>query len=283
MIDLSGRVVVVTGGTMGIGLATALAYGRAGARSVVTYRWGTANLDEVRHSFHQAGAPEPLILEANAADDEDTDRLLEAIAETQERVDVLVSNVAFALRTQSLEDWSKRGLFQSIDFTAWPMWSYTDRIRKRFGSYPRYVIGLSSDGPDGFFMNYDYVAASKAVLETMCRYLNFRLFDEGVRVNVVRSRLVKTESFDSTFGESFHRFLEHLGGFEDCYTTPEEIANVCLALGSGLLDAVGGQVIMADKGFRFFDNLMGIAERAKTRKPELLQPGNESNQKEEAK
>ena len=38
-----------------------------------------------------------------------------------------------------------------------------------------------------------------------------------------------------------------------------------LALASGLLDPGGGQVIMVDKGFEFFDNLMGIGERAKRR------------------
>jgi 3-oxoacyl-[acyl-carrier protein] reductase len=106
----------------------------------------------------------------------------------------------------------------------------------------------------------------------MCRYLNFRLFDEQVRVNVIRSRLVRTASFDATFGAEFHDFLEALGGFEDCYTTPEDIANAALALGSGLLDAVGGQVIMVDKGFEFFDNLMGIGERARRRGVRLEPP-----------
>ena len=39
-----------------------------------------------------------------------------------------------------------------------------------FGRYPRYVVGLSSGGPDAFYKNYDFVAASKAVMETLCRY-----------------------------------------------------------------------------------------------------------------
>jgi enoyl-[acyl-carrier-protein] reductase (NADH) len=115
---------------------------------------------------------------------------------------------------------------------------------------------------------------SKAVLETMCRYLNFRLFDDEVRVNVIRSRLVRTASFDATFGAEFHGFLDALGGFDDCYTTPEDIGNAALALGSGLLDAVGGQVIMVDKGFEFFDNLMGIGERARQRGARLADPAN---------
>lgn len=277
MIDLRGKVVLVTGGTKGIGLAGALAYGRAGAETVVTHRWGSADEENVRRKFREAGAADPMILEADVVNDDDTDRLLDKIAGRHRRVDVLVSNVAFALRTASPRDWTKRGLFQSIDYSAWPMWAYSAKIRDRFGAYPRYIMGLSSDGPDGYFMNYDFVAMSKSVLETMCRYLNFRLFDEGVRVNIVRSRLVRTESFDATFGSEFHPFLESIGGFEDCYTTPEEIGNVLLALGSGLMDAVGGQVIMVDKGFEFFDNLMGIAERAK-KKGKLLWVKEEENE-----
>ncbi|MCC7382723.1 MAG: SDR family oxidoreductase [Deltaproteobacteria bacterium] len=265
MIDQKGKVVLITGGTMGIGLATGLAYGKAGAKSILTYRWGTADLDEVRAKFRAIHAPEPMLINADVSNEEDTNMLLDAIAKEHKGIDVYVSNVAFALRISSLADYQERSLFKSIDYTSWPMWAYTKKIHDKFGRYPKYIVGLSSDGPDGYFMNYDFVAMSKAVLETMCRYMNFRLFNEGVRVNVVRSRLVRTESFDNTFGADFHDFLEALGGFEDCYTTPDDIANVILALGSGLLDAVGGQVIMADKGFEFFDNLMGIAERAKSK------------------
>jgi NAD(P)-dependent dehydrogenase (short-subunit alcohol dehydrogenase family) len=271
VIDLSGKVVLVTGGTMGIGLATGLAYGRAGARAVLTHRWGSADEDEIRARFRDAGAPEPLVLEADASRAEDTERLLERVAEEHDGVHALVSNVAFALRVSGIDEYDRRGLEKSIDYTAWPLVAYVRAIHERFGRYPRYAIGMSSDGPDGFFQNYDFVAMSKAVLETMCRYLNFRLFDEQVRVNVIRSRLVRTASFDATFGAEFHDFLDALGGFEDCYTTPEDIANVALALGSGLLDAVGGQVIMVDKGFEFFDNLMGIGERAR-RKGVRLEP-----------
>jgi hypothetical protein len=83
---------------------------------------------------------------------------------------------------------------------------------------------------------------------------------------------VRTASFDATFGPEFHEFLEALGGFEDCYTTPEEIGNVVFSLASGLCDAIGGQVIMVDRGFEFFDNLMGIAERARAKKTLVWSP-----------
>ncbi|MCC6749676.1 MAG: SDR family oxidoreductase [Deltaproteobacteria bacterium] len=263
-LDLSSRVVLVTGGTLGIGLATGLAYGRCGAHVVLTHRWGSADEDQVRGEFAATGAREPLICQADASNDEDTVALMQQIATRHDRVDVLVANVAFAKRVESLADWKKRDLFRSLEYTAWPMWAYTEEIHRRWGRWPAYVIGLSSDGPDHYFSNYDFVACSKAVLETMCRYLQYRLREHGTRVNVVRSRMVRTQSFDATFGVEFNDFIERMG-FADCYTTPEELANVVLALGSGLLDAMGGQVITADKGFTFFDNLNGVAEREQPR------------------
>jgi NAD(P)-dependent dehydrogenase (short-subunit alcohol dehydrogenase family) len=274
-IDQTGRTVLVTGGTMGIGLACALAFAAQGAQTIVTYRWGSADMDEVRARFAAVGGSAPLLLEADASRDEDTAALMEAIAQRFERIDVLVSNVAFALKTETFEDYSRRSLHRSIDYSAWPLAAYTQAIKTRLGAYPRHVIGMSSPGPDDFFMNYDFVAASKSVLETFCRYMNFRLFDEGVKVNVVRSRLVRTASYDATFGDAFHEFLQSLGGFEDCYTTPEEVANVVLMLASGLCDAIGGQIVTVDKGFEFFDNLMGIAERARRRGKRLGEPLNE--------
>ena len=56
---LEGKTALITGGTMGIGLATALALSRHGAECAITYKWGTADLDEVRDAFEKAGASEP--------------------------------------------------------------------------------------------------------------------------------------------------------------------------------------------------------------------------------
>ena len=116
---------------------------------------------------------------------------------------------------------------------------------------------MSSTGVDAFSVGYDFVAASKAVMETLCRYLSYRLYDEDVRVNVVRSRSVRTASFDAHFGADFAQFASRFTR-ERHFLQAEEVANAVLALCSGLMDGVRGQVLTVDRGTTFFDNLMRL-------------------------
>ena len=102
-IDLSGKVALITGGTGGIGLASGLELAAAGARTVLTYRWGSTPEDEIRRLFKEQGAPAPLILEADVSREDDTPALMERIAAEHPGVDIFVSNVGFALKAETLE------------------------------------------------------------------------------------------------------------------------------------------------------------------------------------
>jgi NAD(P)-dependent dehydrogenase (short-subunit alcohol dehydrogenase family) len=270
--DYRGKVVLITGGTRGIGLATGLAYGRLGAHVVLTHKWGSADEDEIKSAFTQAGAPEPMIAEADAGSPEDTQSLVETIREKYGRLDVFVSNVAFAQIVKNMDDYQKRALLRSIDYSVWPMVEYTKQIHAVFGAYPRYVIGLSSIGPDKYTANYDFVASSKSVMETLCRYLAFRLGPEGVRVNVVRAALVRTESLEATMGPECVPFIERFD--KTMFVTVEEVANTILALTSGLMDAMNGQVVSVDHGAPFYDNIMRLyGERDKIHLKEAKREG----------
>jgi NAD(P)-dependent dehydrogenase (short-subunit alcohol dehydrogenase family) len=254
-----GKAVLITGGTAGIGLATGLAFAKQGATCTLTYRFGSADEDEVRAQFAAVGGPEPFFFQADAASDEDTDALLASMKTRHEGIEAYIANASAALVTRGFEDYDKKGLHQSIDQSAWPMVEYTRRIKAVFGKYPRYIVGMSSTGPDSFSVGYDFVAASKAVMETLCKYMNYRLFDEDVRINIVRSRSVRTASFTSTFGAGFAEFAKRFTK-ERHFLPPEEVAEAALALCSGMMDGVSGQILTVDRGTTFYDNLMRLYE-----------------------
>ncbi len=255
--NLKGNAVLITGGTMGIGLETGLAFGKQGAHVYLTHRWGTADENEVRAKFAAIGAREPTIVLADVAESDDTNSLIDEIAKEHKHVEAFISNVSFAQVIKGVDDYKLRGLFKSIEYSTWPMWEYSRRMKEKFGKYPRYLIGLSSGGPDAYYQNYDFVAASKAVMETLTKYLNYRLYDEDIRINVVRSRLVRTESLRATFGADFEAFAERFN-MKRQFISCEEVANAILALCSGMMDGVSGQTIMVDRGTTFFDTLMRI-------------------------
>ena len=256
-IDLSGKSVLITGGTKGIGLASALKLAKAGASTYLTYKWGSADLDQITEDFHREGvALSPVFIQADVSVAEDTLLVLDTIREKEDKLDVFISNVGFAQSPKALEDYKKRSLYKTLDYSTWPLVDYTQQVKKIFGSYPQKIIAISSDGPDHFYRGYDYVAASKSLLEFVAKYMSVHLLEEGSRVNVIRFGTVKTESFHLIFGEDFFKFMAKEGMDESMFLSPEECADSVLAMSSGLMDGMNGQIVNVDYGFPYQDNSM---------------------------
>jgi len=258
--DYTDKAVLVTGGTKGIGLGCALAFGARGARCYLTHKWGSADMDALRAEFAGVGAPAPVVLEADASNDEDTVAVMERIARDHQRIEVLISNVAFSMVTKGgFDDYKLRHLLQSLNYSSWPLVGYFQQAEQTLGSKPRYLMGISSDAPDNYMPGYDFAAVTKAVMETFCKYMAAQLMEDDCRVNVLRARAVATDSLVATFGESFEPFLKKYYG-ERYFIEVEEVADAVLALCSGLMDGISGQVILLDKGVAFCDNLYRLFE-----------------------
>jgi NAD(P)-dependent dehydrogenase (short-subunit alcohol dehydrogenase family) len=246
-IDYRGRVLLVTGGTRGIGLAIGVSFARAGARVYLTQRWGSADPESVSQSFRNVGAEPPVIADCDVADPAATRKLMARIADESGRLDAVVSNVAFGKVISDLPDLKKSSLDLSLAYSAWPVVELVTAARMALGAFPRYVVGISSDGPEVCHPGYDLAGVSKAVLETLCRYLALRLKPEGVRVNALRPWLVDTASFRATFGDAAARAIAE--GAPGIYMRADAVGDACLALCSGLLDSLTGQVISVDEGW----------------------------------
>ena len=255
-IDLSNQQVLITGGTQGIGWGIARHFAHAKAQLYLTYKWGSANNEELIQECCRYGAPPPHLLEADVAEAEDTERLMQAIAAHTDGIDIFISNVAFAPRIEQLADYKKKSFFRAVEYSSWPIISYLQAIECQFGRYPRYVIAISSDGPSHYYRGYDFVAATKALLEHFTRYLSIHLLPFGTCTNVVRFGTVQTDSFNAIFGKEFFEFAKKEGLTEAQVLTTDDCGRAVLALCSGLLDSLNGQTITLDYGVTFKDNLM---------------------------
>ncbi|MEZ4433245.1 MAG: SDR family oxidoreductase [bacterium] len=259
-VDLTGRRALVTGATRGIGLATALALAARGARCVLTCGWG-GDEDAARAAFAAIGAPPPLIVQADVSREDDTEELMRQIVAGPGAIDVFVSNVAFGRPAPALADLERRDLERAVGYSAWPLVDYTRRLGAATGDFPRHVIAVSSFGGERITPGYDLIGAAKASLEVLARYLAHRLAPHGVRVNVVRGRWVATRAFDATFGPDCAPFLAARGQLQPA----EDIADAIVALASGLMDGMIGQILAVDGGATFRDNLMHLYSEARAR------------------
>ncbi|MBA3664825.1 MAG: SDR family oxidoreductase [Bacteroidetes bacterium] len=258
--DFSGKVVLITGGTRGIGLETGLSFAKRGALCFLTYSWGDHEEDSLFERFEKADAIKPILVQADVSKGEDTKALLELIKTHSSKIDIFISNVAVAASVKGFDDLSLKALKQAISYSTWPIVGYTKEIFKVFGAYPKYILGMSSTGPDNYSMGYDYVASSKSIMETFVKYLNYHLRDHEVCINVVRSRAVKTKALEDTFGKDLSDFIDkHLP--ESFWMKPEEVSEAIAGLCSGYCDAISGETITIDKGVTFFDNIMELYSR----------------------
>lgn len=256
------RTILITGGTKGLGLEIALQFAKLGENVVITYAWGSVEDDAVVAQFRDKNYPLPLLIQADVINDADTQELLTTINQRYGHVDVFISNVSFANLVREFSDYSEKALLKSIEYSAWPIIGYTQKMKEIMGRYPRYVLGLSSYGPDSYHVNYDFAATTKAVLEVMVKYLSYHFINDDVRFNTIRTRPIITDALLATGGAEWVSFITK-NDFPGTDVSGEDIGKLAVMLTSGLMDGISGETIHADKGYNFADGLQSIYAKTK--------------------
>ena len=115
--NFKGLTAVVTGASLGIGRATAIALGRAGANVVVNYRSHPEQAEEVVQAIRDAGG-RAIRFQADVAEQAAVERMVEAAVSEYGRVDVAVSNAAYSDR-ELFFDADMAGFRRTVDVTMW--------------------------------------------------------------------------------------------------------------------------------------------------------------------
>lgn len=253
--DYQQKAVLITGGTRGIGLACAYTFAARGAQCYLTYRWGSADEAAIAQDFKAKNLAVPVFMEADAGRDADIAPVLERIAQSHDRIDAFISNVCVSMLGGEVLEHQERSMIRSLEYSSWPLISYTQAIFKKFQAPPRYIVATSSDGPDTYLPRYHYIAVAKAVLETLTRYTSTHLRGHDSKVNVLRTRGVITDSYKDVFGQAAFDAAKAHPEFQ---VTTQECAETLFSLCSGLFDAMSGQVVTLDKGAAFADNALSL-------------------------
>ena len=90
---LEGKIALITGGTAGIGFATALALSRAGAQVIVTYAHNSAAASA---AIQQLGEKQALALRSDAGNVQDTEKLVKTVVDKYGQIDVLIANAGLS-------------------------------------------------------------------------------------------------------------------------------------------------------------------------------------------
>ncbi|HEX7810948.1 MAG TPA: SDR family NAD(P)-dependent oxidoreductase [Burkholderiales bacterium] len=232
MNDFSGKVVLVAGGTGGLGRAVSLAFLDAGARVVVTYR-KQAELDALRSAARENGAN----LEGDSVDVTDeaaVDRLFDGIASRHGRLDALVNTVGGYAGGTKLWEMDSATLDRMLTLnlrSGYALSRAASRVmlKQRYGAIVNVAAKAALDHPAGA----SAYAASKAAAVAMLDSLGAELKGSGVRANTVLPSIIDTEANRKSMpGADFAQWPK-----------PEHIARVIVFLCSDDAKVIQGAAI----------------------------------------
>jgi 3-oxoacyl-[acyl-carrier protein] reductase len=246
VIDLRGRRALVTGGSRGIGAATARSLAACGARVVIGYRQRTADAERVVEQIRHAGG-DAVAAAADLGTEEGAARLfLEAVREMG-GVDLVVANAGtwpaeeMALAEMPESRWrsTMRDNLDAIYRTA--------RHGAAEVSDGGCMVLLSSTaGQRGESMHADYAAAKGAVI-ALVKSLAIELAPRQVRVNAVAPGWVETEMIAPAVEGGRRAAIERsipLGRI----AAADDVAGPILFLCSGLARHITGEVLNVNGG-----------------------------------
>ena len=239
--DLSNKVIIVTGGGSGIGAASSQAFAQAGAKVVVANRT-LAKAQAVAHDIQAA-----LALEVDVSRSADVQRMIAVTMEQFGRIDVLFNNAGI----------SPSGRVTDISEAEWDECLNIDLKSVFLGA--KYVIPAMQRQGGGVILNTAgtfgiRAAANKAAYSTakagvinLTRAIALDYARDNVRCNVICPGFVETPLTGGMETAERSVFLDRVQPLHGVIQ-PEEIAQMAVYLSSDAAKMITGQIFVLDGG-----------------------------------
>jgi NAD(P)-dependent dehydrogenase (short-subunit alcohol dehydrogenase family) len=247
--DMTGRVALVTGGTSGIGLATARAFARAGAKVAVAARSEGAGRQAAAALDREGEAA--LFVQTDVCDEAAVARAVEQTVQRFGRLDFAFNNAGADGDMAPLERTDQEVWDRVMATNARGVWlAMRYEIPAMLASGGGAIVNMSSIfGAAGRAAHHAYVASKHAVLG-MTRSVALEYASQGVRVNALCAGVTRTagmERAEAIVPELVH----HLVGQHPMarMATEDEIAGAALWLCSEGAGYVTGAPLLVDGGF----------------------------------
>jgi NAD(P)-dependent dehydrogenase (short-subunit alcohol dehydrogenase family) len=246
-ISVEGKVILVTGASRGIGLATALEFANSGASGVTITSRKPDNIEAARDEMIAAGVDAGKVLALAARADSEEDAAM-AMAETISRfgsVDVLVNNAGTNPSAGSLMDVDLGAVQKTwdvnlLDPLLWARAAYAAGMEKSGGAIVN-VASVAGLKPGPITGAYNI---SKAGVVHLTRQLAFELAPD-IRVNAVAPAVVRTRLAGMLLQDEAAAARSHpLGRVGE----PEDVARMIVFLGSDASSWMTGAIIPVDGG-----------------------------------
>ena len=262
-LNLKDKVVIVTGGSKGIGAGCVEVFAAEGAIPVIVGRSPQVGIDLLA-TCGEAGA-KGTVIEAELTSEEACENAIKATLEKYGRIDGIVHNAGVNDGVKLSDEPEKfmaslqKNIFHVFTLTHYAL----DALKESKG----FIINISSkvaDTGQGATSGY---AASKGAMNALTREWALDLAQYSIRVNTVVPAEVMTPLYQNWLNtlddpDETLREIEARIPFEGRMTTSHEIANAVVFLASDKSAHTTGQIVYPDGGYVHFDRSYGSVEKS---------------------
>jgi NAD(P)-dependent dehydrogenase (short-subunit alcohol dehydrogenase family) len=242
------KIVLVTGGTSGIGKATALAFAEAGAKVVITGRREREGADVAAEITKTGGTA--AFVRADVAKDADVARAIDFVLSTHGRLDVAFNNAGIEI-AGPLNEVTEEQYRRAFDINVWGVLnSMKYEIAAMLKSSGGAIVNTSSVAGHIALPQASIYVATKHAVEGLTKAVALEFAKQGIRVNAIAPGSIDTDMVDRLVGKDGERrnwllSLHPVGRFG----TSEEIAAAVLYLASDAAKFTTGTTLLVDGGW----------------------------------